>query len=139
MRSGSSGATTTPRPGRVEHQAVVLQQAQGLQHRLPRDRELLGDLLLRQPSARRERSLTYGVDQGTIDALDEVGSRLEANELGGHCGIVLLDSVYSVLTRVLTASPGFPLSNHQAMAEKLTKARMVEAMMMRVTRPLSAP
>ena len=34
--------------GSVVHQAVVLQQAQRLQHRLPRHGQLLGDLLLRQ-------------------------------------------------------------------------------------------
>ena len=70
--------------GRVVHQAVLLQQAQRLQHRLPRHRQLLGDLFLRQPRAGRERSLTYRVEQGAIDALDEIGSGLELDELGGH-------------------------------------------------------
>ena len=125
--------------GRVVHQAVLLQQAQRLQHRLARDRQLLGDLFLRQPGAGRERSLTYRIEQRAVDALDEIGSGLELDELSGHGYVDVLDSVYRVPRPTLIASPGLPCSNAQAMTEKLMNARIVEAMMIRATRPLSAP
>ena len=121
------------------NQAVLFQQPQCLQHRLPRNRQLFGDLLLSQPRSWRERALTNCVEQGAVDALDEIGGGLELDELGGHCGVEVLDSVYRVPRRTLIASPGLPCSNAQAMAEKLTNASIVEAMMIRVTRPLSAP
>ncbi len=38
--------------GRIEHEAVLLQQAQRLQHRLARDREALGEVFLRDARAR---------------------------------------------------------------------------------------
>ena len=73
--------------GRVEDQAVLLQQAQGLQHRLARDREIGGDRLLRQARARRDRAVADRGEQGAVDLVDEVGRGLQLDEVGGHrCG-----------------------------------------------------
>jgi len=71
-------------PRRIERQAVLLEQAQGLQHGLARHREPGRDVLLAEPRARRQRAVADGVEQGPIDAVDEVGCRWKLNELGRH-------------------------------------------------------
>ena len=52
--SGSSGATTRPRPGASHSTPLVAQQQQRLLHRLARDAQRLGDLLLNDAFARRQ-------------------------------------------------------------------------------------
>ena len=140
-RSGpeSSGATTTPRPGASCTRPSFFSRRSACSTGCRETASCSRDLLLRQPCARRERALTDGVEQGAVDAFDEIGGGLELDELGGHGGVGVLDSVYRVPRPTLIASPGLPCSNDQAMTEKLMKASTVEAMMIRVTRPLSAP
>mgnify|MGYP000529454984 CR=1 FL=1 len=58
--------------------------AQRLQHRLARHRQLLGDLLLRQARAGRQRAVGDGAEQGLVDLIDQVGRDMQLEQRGVH-------------------------------------------------------
>ena len=58
----------------VDHQALAAEQLQRMADRLARDRKALGDVLLRQPLAGRQRAVGDRVDQPGVDLLDQVGN-----------------------------------------------------------------
>ena len=75
---GSSGATTSPRAAGVDREAVLLQHAQALQHRLARHAEGGGELLLGQPRAGGELAAADGIEQPLVDLLGEVRCGLDS-------------------------------------------------------------
>ena len=73
--SGSSGATTRPRPGASQQHALVAQQQQRLLHRLARDTQCLRDLFLDDAFARRQLARGDLAEDRVTHLLDEVGGQ----------------------------------------------------------------
>ena len=76
-------------PAGVDHESILLQQPQRLQHRLPGYVQGSRQLLLRDAGARREIAVADRVEQALVDLFGQVGGELDTAD-GGHSGAAKL-------------------------------------------------
>ena len=84
-RAGAAGGAC------VQHEAVFFEQAQRLQHRLARHRQLRRNVVLLDARPGAQRAVADGIQQRAIDLIDQVGGGFQFDQLAhGGCSVVVI-------------------------------------------------